>query len=503
LLGGISGTVISARAQTVPTDAAPYCAVPPPAFNQWFQSGSAALGGMVLPPNSVAFSNPAKDNCPFYQWAEQMFLWATSPIPSQPGSGYGGFVPANGATPNIFDSTAFFDVSPSDGNGTAPPGCVPQGNRTLVPHPIIRQFTRRAVPRVRQVGPNGLPILMSKIGMLEVETQRQGPTGKALVTDAYDKPVEIARVRIDRKRARATLFDAQGNRIAFPLKTPSGRNTSRPIRVMALPTICKAATPCSGGAGGFIDTATGSIIETESAQAQGGPNLTPVLEAQTNSLVYYSIMVNDVYAWFLAGTNSGGISPKPSHFPTTQSDLKDITTFAGQGASFPDASVLTVELKASWIEASKLPPGAAATYITTQATVPTYKMPNTQQWTPTGQTRTTTLALVGMHIAGSVFGHPEMIFATFEHLGNTPNAKYSYISTFRRRPIRGSQTIPVPQDTSGNWLPTASGSSGPFNMAHMAQVAGGLIEAQSLQVPVGRVRSWNGHMPSAPATRSG
>ena len=34
-------------------------------------------------------------------------------------------------------------------------------------------------------------------------------------------------------------------------------------------------------------------------------------------LVYYTIVVNDVYAYFLTGNKTGGITPAASDFPTT------------------------------------------------------------------------------------------------------------------------------------------------------------------------------------------
>lgn len=67
-----------------------------------------------------------------------------------------------------------------------------------------------------------------------------------------------------------------------------------------------------------------------------------------------------------------------------------------------------------------------------------------------------TLALLGVHIVGSSNGHPEMLWATFEHFGNTPNAKYQYGN-------RGSTTATVPQNTSGTWTLTSSNAAGPFN----------------------------------------
>jgi hypothetical protein len=91
--------VSPASAQTVPPDPSPTCTVPAATFATWFQSGSVALNGVVNPANSVAFIN--LPNCPFYQWAEQMFLWVTSPAPSFYGGG-----------DHIFNSPTFFDVSP-------------------------------------------------------------------------------------------------------------------------------------------------------------------------------------------------------------------------------------------------------------------------------------------------------------------------------------------------------------------------------------------------------
>src|SRR5262249_22247442 len=68
--------------------------------------------------------------------------------------------------------------------------------------------------------------------------------------------------------------------------------------------------------------------------------------------------------------------------------------------------------------------------------------------------------------------HPEMIWASFEHFGNTPNAAYSYIST--------TGTKNVAQNTSGTWLFCASGASGPassFNVAHMSTSGNDIVAA--------------------------
>ena len=87
----------------VPTDAQDACPLPAATFAGWFQSGSISLDGVVNPANSLLNLTP---NCGFYQWSEQMFMWATSPAP-----------PSYGGGAHIFDSPGFFDVSPPDASG--------------------------------------------------------------------------------------------------------------------------------------------------------------------------------------------------------------------------------------------------------------------------------------------------------------------------------------------------------------------------------------------------
>jgi hypothetical protein len=62
-------------------------------------------------------------------------------------------------------------------------------------------------------------------------------------------------------------------------------------------------------------------------------------------------------------------------------------------------------------------------------------------------------------VVGSTAGHPEMVWATFEHMGNTPIASYTYTQAGG-----GSKTIP--QSTGGPWV-FASATGTTFNVAHM------------------------------------
>ncbi|OSQ42670.1 hypothetical protein [Thalassospira alkalitolerans] len=154
----------------------------------------------------------------------------------------------------------------------------------------------------------------------------------------------------------------------------------------------------------------------ETGQAGGGG----ILISQTGSLVYYGIHTNDVYAQFLTGQKTGKIAQ--DQFPTDPTDLEEILSFSP--TPLKDSMALTIELKTSWIDASTLID--ASGYVQVDAVVPKYT-PNSAktQWTLSG-TEQKTLALTGMHVVGSVQGHPEMVWATFEHQNNTPNDTYYY-----------------------------------------------------------------------------
>jgi hypothetical protein len=95
----------------LPTNVLPSCVVTPTEFKSWFESGSPSENGAVKPANSVTFAHA--DNCDFYQWSEQMFLWITSPS-----SGI------YGQSKTVFESPTFFTVSPEFG----------ANERKLIPH---------------------------------------------------------------------------------------------------------------------------------------------------------------------------------------------------------------------------------------------------------------------------------------------------------------------------------------------------------------------------------
>lgn len=472
-----------AHAQTIPNDpqiSAPFdCGVSPTMFNGFFHSGTAAVDGVVDPANSVTFpNNTGLHNCDFYQWAQQMFLWLTSPAPPSYGGGGG----------RIFASPQFYTVSPADVNG----------KRTLISN--APNFLHFINIRAAQFGAHGLPVIMSKSGqMFEVQPGPVSRAGKPLVFNRAGKQVEVGRTKLE--NGRLILLDKAGKAITapklivpkqIPLQQIERLRLQPPRLIEALPPHEMVAMKPSAahvralmnlkpqavnpktiaqkfminGRNIFLNV-NGGVIETEEGQADTPPS---VLVTQNGMVIYYVSMVNDVMAYFLTGTKDGTFNPTPTQFPTTLAELQKIQTFAtAHQKTFPDPNALAIEVKSAWIEASNLP--NPSQYITTQAVIPTFDTTtNPNQWTPNGQ-KTTTLALIGMHVVGSANGHPEMIWATFEHFGNDPDATFNYNSTNSG----ANHQVPQANPITGTWLFTAPNATAPFNVVHAQFNAGNIV----------------------------
>lgn len=201
----------------------------------------------------------------------------------------------------------------------------------------------------------------------------------------------------------------------------------------------------------FANVSKDGLPETEESQATDD-----VLMSKDGSLLYYITMVNDVYAQFLTAAKGGLMAG--NQFPTTQASLDSVVNFANlNGVTLTDSSTLTMELKTSWVDARTL--SDASNYVQVKAIIPTYNIVNDTLWTPSGET-TATLALVGIHIVGSVSNHPEMVWASFEHKSNTPNASYSYLTS-------KNTVMTVPAETGGDWLLNSNASDPSVNISHM------------------------------------
>lgn len=419
------------HAQTIPSDAQVTCSVTSQQFDGWFATGNPSLNGVAKPSDSVNFQG--LENCNFYQWAQQMFLWVTSPA-DYCGSGA-----------HVLDTPVFFQVSNelSSQRSFVPQKCSPEGG-------IHRTFSLRAA----QVGPHKLPVIMDKSGrLLEVESPPKGPHGRPLLFSSSGIAVEVERVVLEKEK-EPVFLDKNGKKIS----------SGRPILQIHLPPKPSNKIPVVqkfmiGRRPIFLD-AYGGLVDIDEGQAESGG----VLMAQTGSLVYYAIMVNDVYAYFRTVTPSGGGAVA---FPTSAAMLAPAGAFAAQhGVTFSDPNALVVELKTSWVEASTLPDSGS--YVTTIATIPTYDTTSPNQWTPNGA-KTVRMALVGMNVVGSVAGHAEMVWATFEHFGNTPLEEYEYKSTSATQPVT------VRRNTAGAWLFSKTNSHGPFNCMLMIQQGDNIV----------------------------
>ena len=175
-----------------------------------------------------------------------------------------------------------------------------------------------------------------------------------------------------------------------------------------------------------------------------------VLMSQQDSLVYYGVHVNQIYGFFLTGQKTGQISA--TVFPRNAQDLSEVTVFANNafpGVPIQDPQTLVMEIKTSWVEASTVPDPDQ--FVLLEAVVPTFTKNSNTVWTQTGS-KTTTLALVGIHVVGTVQNHPEFVWITYEHLLNAPDDDYYYYNT-------SQQVEKQTYDSSGEFLFIATGSS--------------------------------------------
>ena len=481
LAAGLAGT---ADAQVLPTNPPvdPTCVVPPSEFANWFVSGKPGLNGPVKPADSVLLDT--KNNCNFYKWSEQMMLWLTSPAS---GIYQGG---------RVLDSQVFYQVD----------GSTLVAQNTFGP----RNFALRAA----QLGPDGLPVIIDAAGHLrefvsapstahvttlsvpgkrpaEIATVEAGPNGKAVFHDSAGKTVTVVpKVTADMlPQTLGRLTDLLPPSKGLTALSATAQRQQIANALNAAKVLIAFDTP-NGQV--FVEAGTGIIDNLGPGQAGGNG----VLLSQQKSVIFYETLVNDVYAWYLTGRKTkGGIAPYYDGtaanfglFPTTPADLAAIVKFSQDhgGPTFPDADALAIEAKLSWVDASTLPNNAQG-YITAQANVPTYNTSNPRDWVP-GPSKLATVALVGVHVVGSTKGHPEMIWATFEHQANTPLATYQYNS--------GGNPVTVNQNTSGNWLFSANGAPAPYNFEY-AVLCPNNPPNPTTQCPTS---SLNGHIVAATTT---
>ncbi len=436
-------------------------------FSTWTNNANSSPNVFVLPadgPNFVG-DNPtaaqpsgSANNLDFHRWAEQMYLWILSPAPSDGSYGNCGGL--------VLNSKQFYDFDLY--NGVYRKHICPN---ILDPNPI--QSTEKVANKTTDVtgsmtfgvkgtnkGSKNLPILIEKDTdkIFDVDKTPLNKNGFPLVYDVHKNKVEVAAIKT--KKNEPIFYDVKGNIIEKPsliLSKELDENTTVQQFTFNKTTLT-------------IATIDGASIVIMPYQNQAQTN--SALMARNGSLVYYNIMVNDVAAVFSTMVNKGvanGGLPNTTKFPTTQAELDVIKAYA-TAHGFPlintNNRVLAMEVKTSWVETINFtstpplptavnPPPYLGDYVTINASVPNYVQSSSTTWTlsTTNPKRIARLALVGMHVVGSVKGHPEMIWSTFEHENNAPNNEFS-CNDDSGVPVFFSSDI-----TSTNWLfcnPTAS-----------------------------------------------
>jgi hypothetical protein len=199
------------------------------------------------------------------------------------------------------------------------------------------------------------------------------------------------------------------------------------------------------------------------------PDTPGVLMAQNGSLVYSTISVNQVFTYFR--TRLGPSILHAVRFPTDRTEIDSLHRYVGQWKkSLPDSEALAVGIQCSWVATTALID--EDNFIRMKAVIPKYENTNPRRWKLIGRD-TVELALVGMNIFGSVAGHPEMLWTTFEHVSNLPAASYSYSTA------NGERTKDI--NTHGKWIFCSSGAESSDVKPRMHLIGSDIVGAPLIQ----------------------
>ena len=175
---------------------------------------------------------------------------------------------------------------------------------------------------------------------------------------------------------------------------------------------------------------SGATIPTpQSNEEVGQAGGDAVLMTANGELVFYDLYVNSGLAYFNSYFNSNA-NPETmiQHFPSSAKEMDAVTKYIGD--ALPDgydASQLTIEIKSSWVKASTLP--NADDYITKMSVIPVIDTSSALPWHyDESTTETVKMALLGMHVVGTIKDHPEFVWATFEHYQNAPSEPFYLIA---------------------------------------------------------------------------
>jgi hypothetical protein len=172
-----------------------------------------------------------------------------------------------------------------------------------------------------------------------------------------------------------------------------------------------------------------------------------LIDGNGNSL-YYGIHVNDAFAKFITDNGlqtAAGLQAYPSD------PIK-------KGLLFPPG---VVEFKSAWQVVEGTPDQMAAMmkdYITMQTTVPTLTQDGPPNYTiheNRNMPRTVTVRLLAIHVVSTLVGHPEFIWARFEHSTGMANAMPDTAATDMQRdvaPILDGDVNPDPADATNSMV---------------------------------------------------
>lgn len=406
-----SPTCLIAEAATsiLPTDAAQTCVVSKEEFNtSWsrlafpkqahnpfseqvigpfYDSDSGLV--YVFPPNGPAFNSKHSaygtdtGDCAFFQWSAQMFLWLTSSvadaqnIPTTPKS-------PDATTDYVFSSEFMYHLV-DDHKTLSTQSSLGAGTASL--------SVRDGKPDDRAVQ-DSIGQAGEVNGVLFTQADTSVSKGSSLVYYSVHTNRPFGYVRDAVLSKGGNLPDGLGDFSEFP---------------------ANAAKTCNallyGLTNGFFEFKT---------------------KASILSLVFFDLYCRDIILEEALGIPIVGPEGRmPLGTALDMAREQDMASAPLGGSLIPDVEMaidylsMALEVKASWVKAASL--RNPENYIRQTGVVPVFD-DSKVNYVQTG-VETAELALVGLHVVGSVNGHPEMIWATFEHADNAPSASYAYNDT--------------------------------------------------------------------------
>ena len=434
-------------AQTVfPNDVQQSCPVSADLFNSWITLDSVKAVGTVgpvydtvsglpyiFPPDGPDFPDAAVNtDCDFYKWGSQMFLWLTSTV-TDTATMPNPVSPTTAETNFVFTSEFFYDLETND-QGQLTLGQQGPQNNTALPmavRDLKSQDSGALIP-------------------VDAEGNSQAGGGGVLISQAANNVT---------KDSSLVYYGVFTNRVYGYFLNLAGVDTSFPFP--------------NDGASVCINILHGLL---------GG-------YAKLDE-VSVALFVNYCDPFAHDPKIADGIEQLKAK--TKMSDLAALSTSATGIIPSLETAIdylsMVVELKTSWVRADSLK--NPERHIRQMANVYDYTSTSDTLWTRSGVSQEPVeLALVGMHIVGTVKDHPENVWVTIEHVDNAPNAGYPYLDTDGNVQLT-TETVTAP---NGNWL-FSDGTFETFITERAVVQSSGNIAAKTGQtigpVNVNRMVAW-------------